>query len=67
MPFLRVDPWREQYFKKYDCPDNVQIPTKDNDAFQFNPVQQIFLKPNNFNLKQHKVNLRLFGIQVTGF
>ena len=37
MPFLRVDPWREQYFKKYDCPDNVQIPTKDNDAFQFNP------------------------------
>lgn len=37
MPFLQIDPWSKQFFDRHDCPDDLEIPTKDSDAFRLNP------------------------------
>ncbi|MBL8906968.1 MAG: hypothetical protein JNM20_09855 [Rhizobiales bacterium] len=37
MPICEADPWRLQYFENVPCPDNVQIPTEDADAWAWNP------------------------------
>jgi hypothetical protein len=37
MPICEADPWRYQYFEREPCPENVQIPTEDADAWTWNP------------------------------
>jgi hypothetical protein len=37
MPIREVDPWRLQYFAGVACPDEVEIPTEDSDAWTWNP------------------------------
>ena len=37
MPIREADPWRLQYFADAACPDNVDIPTEDSDAWLWNP------------------------------
>ncbi|MBT8080071.1 MAG: hypothetical protein KJO31_15945 [Gammaproteobacteria bacterium] len=37
MPICEADPWRMQYFEGVDCPDDVNIPTEDGDAWRWNP------------------------------
>lgn len=37
MPILERDPWRAQYFADVPCPDDVQIPTDDGDAWLLFP------------------------------
>ncbi|KAF9569922.1 hypothetical protein EC968_002447 [Mortierella alpina] len=37
MPFLGVDPWRQQYFQDIYCPENVLIPLKDYHAWPLYP------------------------------
>jgi hypothetical protein len=37
MPICEVDPWRFQYFADVACPQDVQIPTEDSDAWVWNP------------------------------
>jgi len=37
MPIREADPWRLQYFAGVDCPDEVEIPTEDSDAWMWNP------------------------------
>lgn len=37
MPICEVDPWRLQYFTKIECPENVNIPTEDSDAYVWFP------------------------------
>jgi hypothetical protein len=37
MPIREADPWRLQYFAETDCPDGVEIPTEDSDAWLWNP------------------------------
>lgn len=37
MPILERDPWREQYFQGVGCPEDVQIPTDDGDAYMLYP------------------------------
>jgi hypothetical protein len=37
MPIREADPWRLQYFADAACPDGVDIPTEDSDAWLWNP------------------------------
>ncbi len=37
MPVCEVDPWRLQYFDGIACPDGVNIPTEDADAYRWYP------------------------------
>jgi hypothetical protein len=37
MPIREADPWRIQYFAHDPCPDDVEIPTEDADAWAWNP------------------------------
>ncbi len=37
MPIREADPWRLQYFADAVCPDGVEIPTEDSDAWLWNP------------------------------
>lgn len=37
MAIREADPWRLQYFANYPCPDGVEIPTEDADAWVWNP------------------------------
>lgn len=37
MPIVERDPWRKQYFEGVPCPDGVQIPTDDGDAYMLFP------------------------------
>ena len=37
MPIIERDPWREQYFEKVLCPEDVLIPTDDEHAYEFFP------------------------------
>jgi hypothetical protein len=37
MPIREADPWRLQYFADDPCPDGVEIPTEDADAWAWNP------------------------------
>lgn len=37
MPICEADPWRLQYFDDADCPDDVNIPTEDGDAWRWYP------------------------------
>lgn len=37
MPICEADPWREQYFEGVPCPDDVNIPTEDGDAWRWYP------------------------------
>ena len=37
MPICEADPWRRQYFEGFDCPDDINIPTEDGDAWAWYP------------------------------
>lgn len=37
MPICEADPWRVQYFEGIPCPDGVNIPTEDGDAWRWYP------------------------------
>jgi hypothetical protein len=37
MPICEADPWRQQYFEGVPCPDEVNIPTEDGDAWRWYP------------------------------
>ena len=37
MPICEADPWRLQYFEGVDCPDHVNVPTEDGDAWRWYP------------------------------
>ena len=37
MPICEADPWRMQYFESVACPDDVNIPTEDGDAWRWYP------------------------------
>src|SRR5262245_33305665 len=37
MPICEADPWRLQYFENVPCPEGVDIPTEDCDAWEWNP------------------------------
>ena len=37
MPICEADPWRMQYFENVACPDDVNIPTEDGDAWSWYP------------------------------
>jgi hypothetical protein len=37
MPICEIDPWRLQYFQGAECPPDVNIPTEDSDAWNWNP------------------------------
>jgi len=37
MPVCEADPWRMQYFAGVPCPDDVQVPTEDGDAWRWYP------------------------------
>jgi hypothetical protein len=37
MPIWEADPWRLQYFENVACPEGVDIPTEDYDAWVWNP------------------------------
>src|SRR5690606_13818674 len=37
MPVCEADPWRLQYFEGVPCPDDVNIPTEDGDAYLWYP------------------------------
>lgn len=37
MPIVERAPWRQQYFAECACPDDVNIPTDDPDAWAWNP------------------------------
>lgn len=37
MPICEADPWRVQYFEGVPCPDGVNIPTEDGDAWRWYP------------------------------
>ncbi|MDT7041731.1 hypothetical protein [Candidatus Nitronereus thalassa] len=38
MPICEADPWRIQYFEGIPCPDGVNIPTEDSDAWLWYPA-----------------------------
>lgn len=40
MPICEADPWRSQYFRGVSCPDDVQIPTEDGDAWLWYPAHR---------------------------
>jgi len=37
MPVCEADPWRMQYFEGIPCPENVNVPTEDGDAWRWYP------------------------------
>jgi len=37
MPICEADPWRMQYFEGVACPDDVNVPTEDGDAWRWYP------------------------------
>jgi hypothetical protein len=37
MPICEADPWRKQYFEGVACPDDVNVPTEDGDAWRWYP------------------------------
>lgn len=37
MPICEADPWRVQYFEGVACPDDVNVPTEDGDAWRWYP------------------------------
>ena len=37
MPICEADPWRVQYFEGVPCPEDVNIPTEDGDAWRWYP------------------------------
>jgi hypothetical protein len=37
MPICEADPWRMQYFRDVDCPEDLDIPTEDFDAWAWYP------------------------------
>ena len=37
MPVCEADPWRMQYFEGIPCPDHVNVPTEDGDAYLWYP------------------------------
>ncbi len=37
MPICEADPWRLQYFEGIPCPDGVNVPTEDGDAWRWYP------------------------------
>lgn len=38
MAIREADPWRMQYFAQHPCPEGVEIPTEDADAWAWNPL-----------------------------
>ena len=38
MPICEADPWRMQYFEGIACPDDVNVPTEDGDAWRWYPA-----------------------------
>jgi hypothetical protein len=40
VPVCEPDPWRTQYFAPVPCPETVRIPTKDYDAWEWNPAHR---------------------------
>ena len=38
MPICEADPWRTQYFRHANCPDDVLIPTEDSDGWTWYPA-----------------------------
>ena len=40
MPVVEKDPWRLQYFETVVCPDDIVIPTDDEDAYRLYPLQR---------------------------
>lgn len=40
MPIREADPWRLQYFTGFVCPEGVNIPTEDADAWEWYPAQR---------------------------
>ena len=40
MPVCEADPWRLQYFAGVPCPDGVNVPTEDSDAWVWYPVHR---------------------------
>ncbi len=38
MPIREADPWRMQYFEGVPCPENIDIPTEDGDAWAWYPA-----------------------------
>ena len=40
MPICEEDPWRKQYFENVACPDDVNIPTEDGDAWVWYPAHK---------------------------
>ena len=40
MPIVERDPWRAQYFTDVACPDDVVIPTDDEEAYRLHPVHR---------------------------
>jgi hypothetical protein len=37
MPIIERDPWRMQYFREVKCPEDVEIPTEESDAYRLYP------------------------------
>ena len=40
MPICEADPWRLQYFRDVGCPPDLNIPTEDSDAWEWNPGER---------------------------
>jgi len=40
MPIREADPWRMQYFEGVPCPDDVDVPTEDGDAWKWYPAHK---------------------------
>ncbi len=40
MPICEADPWRMQYFAGVSCPDDVNVPTEDGDAWRWYPTHK---------------------------
>jgi len=40
MPICEADPWRLQYFEDIPCPQDVNVPTEDGDAWAWYPQQK---------------------------
>jgi len=40
MPIVECDPWREQYFERVPCPDDVAVPTDDPESWRLFPAHR---------------------------
>ncbi len=40
MPIVECDPWREQYFERVPCPDDVVVPTDDPESWRLFPAHR---------------------------